>query len=98
MLKRTPILALIISGIMSILVIIIFEQDSRPFTASQTLLLYFVSFFPSMGIAMLFDPYSGKIKNMYSKINFYIQEEDPADQVARVMQEEAEAEKKGENN
>lgn len=94
MLKRTPILASIFSGMLSILVILIFEVDDRPFTAAQSVLLYFISFFPAMGIAMLFDPYSNEIKKMYSKINFYIQEEDPADQVAKVMEEA----KKGQNN
>lgn len=94
MLKRTPILALIFSGILSALVILIFEEADRPFTIAQTILLYFVSFFPAMGFAMLFDPYSSNIKKMYSKINFYIQEEDPADQVARVMEEE----QKGKDN
>ena len=94
MLKRTPLLALLITGIVSILVILIFEKDTRPFTSAQSILLYFIAFFPSMGIAMLFDPFSGQVKKMYSKINFYIQEEDPADQVARVMEEE----KKGQDN
>jgi len=94
MLKRTPILALFFSGILSILVILLFEVDERPFTIAQSILLYFVSFFPAMGFAMLFDPYSGEIKKMYSKINFYIQEEDPADQVAKVMEEA----KKGQDN
>ena len=90
MLNRTPILALIIAAAMSILVILIFEKDDRPFTACQGLLLYFVSFFPSMGIAMLFDPYSAQIKAFYSKINFYIEEENPEDQVAKVKREENE--------
>jgi amino acid transporter len=88
MLKRTPILALIITAIMSILIILIFEQDDRPFTLWQSLLLYFVAFFPSMGIAMLFDPYPALVKKRYSKINFYIEDENPEDQVAKVMQEE----------
>ena len=90
MLKRTPILALIITAIMSILVILIFEKDDRPFTACQSLLLYFISFFPSMGIAMLFDPYSAQVKLRYSKINFYIEDENPEDQVAKVIHEENE--------
>jgi hypothetical protein len=90
MLKRTPILALIIAAIMSILVIIIFEKDDRPFTICQSLLMYFISFFPSMGIAMLFDPYSSQVKARYSKINFYIEEENPEDQVAKVISQENE--------
>jgi len=93
MLKRTPILALIIAAVMSILVILIFGEDGRPFTMRQSLLLYFVSFFPSMGIAMLFDPYSGQVKAFYSKINFYIQDEKPEDQVAKVLREENEIKK-----
>ena len=88
MLKRTPILALIITAIMSVSIILIFEQDNRPFTLWQSLLLYFVAFFPSMGIAMLFDPYPALVKKRYSKINFYIEDENPEDQVARVMNEE----------
>ncbi|MCL1864207.1 MAG: hypothetical protein FWF73_00150 [Spirochaetes bacterium] len=88
MLKRTPLLALIIAAIMSILVILIFGKDDRPFTICQSLLLYFISFFPSMGIAMLFDPYPAQVKSRYSKINFYIEDENPEDQVAKVMREE----------
>ena len=88
MLKRTPILALIITAIMSILIILIFEQEDRPFTLCQSLLLFFVAFFPSMGIAMLFDPYPALVKKRYSKINFYIEDENPEDQVAKVMKEE----------
>jgi len=53
-------------------------------------IFYFFSFFPSMGIAMLFDPFPNKIKEMYLKINFYIQEENPEDQVAKVLKEELE--------
>ncbi len=88
MLKRTPILALVIAGIMSLLIIEIFGVDERPFTTGQTVLLYFISFFPSMGIAMLFDPYPALVKQRYLKINFYIEEENPADQVAKVINEE----------
>ena len=90
MLKRTPILALQIAAVMSILVILIFQVDSRPFTTGQTILLYFISFLPSMGIAMLFDPYPAQVKTRYNKINFYIEEENPEDQVAKVIQEEKE--------
>lgn len=90
MLKRTPILAFIIAAVMSIFIILIFEVKERPFTTWQVILLYFVSFFPSMGISMLFDPYPAQVKKRYSKINFYIEEEKPEDQVARVMMEEKE--------
>lgn len=90
MLKRTPLLALLIAGIMSLLIIIIFQDDTRPFTQCQAFMLYFFSFFPSMGIAMLFDPYPAMVKKRYLKINFYIQEEAPEDQVAKVIREEKE--------
>ncbi|MCL1833552.1 MAG: hypothetical protein FWG49_03525 [Leptospirales bacterium] len=88
MLKRTPILAIIIAAIISILIILIFGKDDRPFTICQGLLLCFISFFPSMGIAMLFDPYPAQVKARYNKINFYIEDEKPEDQVARIIQEE----------
>lgn len=90
MLKRTPLLAILIAGIMSFLIIFVFQDDNRPFTQCQTFMLYFFSFFPSMGIAMLFDPYPAMVKKRYLKINFYIQEENPEDQVAKVIQEEKE--------
>ena len=93
MLKRTYILAFIISGLMSLLIIFLFEVESRPFTQSQAILLYFIAFFPSMGIAMLFDPYPKMVKDRYNKINFYIQEEDPAEQVAKIIREENESKK-----
>lgn len=90
MLKRTPILALIIAAVISILIILIFQVDERPFKTWQAILLYFVAFFPSMGISMLFDPYPAQVKKRYSKINFYIEEENPEDQVAKILQEEKE--------
>jgi len=79
---------LIFAALMSALIIFIFQVDARPFTKGQIAMLYFFSFFPSMGIAMLFDPFPKKVKERYLKINFYIQEEDPADQVAKVIAEE----------
>lgn len=90
MLKRTPLLAILFTGIMSVLIIIIFQDSTRPFTQLQAVMLFFLSFFPSMGIAMLFDPYPAMVKKRYLKINFYIQEENPEDQVAKVIQDEKE--------
>jgi hypothetical protein len=43
-----------------------------------------------MGIAMLFDPYPAQVKLRYRKINFYIEDENPEDQVAKIIQEEKE--------
>lgn len=90
MLKRTPIFALVIAAVISILIIIVFQVDERPFKTWQVILLYFVAFFPSMGISMLTDPYPAQVKKRYNKINFYIEEENPEDQVAKVIQEEKE--------
>ncbi|MCP4136291.1 MAG: hypothetical protein GY754_35300 [bacterium] len=71
MLKRTPILGLLISAIASIAIILIIEVPERPFTTGQGILLYITAFFPSMGIAMLFDPFSKEAKERYLKRNFY---------------------------
>lgn len=71
MLKRTPQLGLLIAAVMSLLTIAIFEDPERPFTLCQGVLLYFIAFFPSTGIAMLFDPISKKAKVDYAKVNFY---------------------------
>jgi len=90
MLKRTPLFAFVIAALMSVLVIYFFQIEERPFKTWQVILLYFVSFFPSMGIAMLFDPYPAQVKKRYNKINFYIEEENPEDQVAKVLMEEKE--------
>jgi hypothetical protein len=71
MLKRTPLLALAISGIMAFLTILIFEEKARPFTLPQIILLYIIAFLPSLGIAMLFDPHAIEAKREFLKINFY---------------------------
>ena len=83
MLKRTPSLAILITAVMSILIILIFEEPSRPFTSAQSILLFLIAFFPGMGIAMLFDPHPAEVKAKYLKINFY----DP-DKTAEEMVEE----------
>lgn len=71
MLKRTPLLALVIAFILTLLIINTIENPSRPFTPCQTVLLYFLCFLTSMGIAMLFDPNPKKAKEEFLKINFY---------------------------
>jgi len=71
MLKRTPGAGLVIAGILSILIIIFFEDKARPFTMCQLFILYIISFLPSLGIAMLFDPNPKKAREDYMKINFY---------------------------
>lgn len=69
--KRTPVLALFFAGILSVLLILIFEKPERPFEIWQGLLLFFLCYFPGMGIALLFDPHAKKAKEEYLKINFY---------------------------
>ncbi len=69
--KQTPVLALFFAGIISIVVIMIFEKPNRPFEMWQGLLLFFLCYFPGMGIALLFDPNAKRAKEEYLKINFY---------------------------
>ena len=71
MLKRTPLLAIIIAGLIDIVIIPIFEIPSRPFTIAQTILLYLITLLPSIGIAMLFDPNIKANSKELLKINFY---------------------------
>ena len=71
MLRRTPLLATVIAGVFSILFALIFEEPERPFTTWKIVLLYVITFLPSMGIAMLFDPASARAREEFLKINFY---------------------------
>ncbi|MCU0821713.1 MAG: hypothetical protein MUC95_04470 [Spirochaetes bacterium] len=71
MLKRTPVVALLIAAIITVVIVKLIESPERPFTAGETAWLYFFSFLTSMGIAMLFDPYAKKAKAEFLKINFY---------------------------
>ncbi len=69
--KGTPLRAIIIAGILSILIALLFEEPERPFTTAQAILLYLIALLPSMGVAMLFDPASARAKEEFLKINFY---------------------------
>lgn len=71
MLKRTPLLAFIISGMITALTIILLEDPARPFTTGNIILLYITAYLPALGVAMLFDPKPKKAKEDYLKINFY---------------------------
>jgi hypothetical protein len=71
MLKRTPLLALVLAGAIAVLVVILFEEPERPFTIFQAILLYCISLLPSIGIALLFDPAPAQAKEEFLKINFY---------------------------
>ena len=69
--KETPIRAIIIAGIVSIILALLFEEPERPFTTGQAILLYLIALLPSMGIAMLFDPAPARAREEFLKINFY---------------------------
>ncbi len=71
MLKRTPLIAIYIAGLISIAVALIFEIPSRPLTTGQTVLLYMISLLPAIGFALYFDPSAIEAKRKYSEINFY---------------------------
>lgn len=71
MLKRTPMLAVLIAGFITAAVIYCVEIPSRRFTNIQIILLYIISYCVAMGIALLFDPKSAEHKEKFLKINFY---------------------------
>ncbi len=71
MLKRTPIIGVVLGGAIAVVVALFLEQPGRPFSAGQYVLLYLVSFLPGMGIAMLFDPFPRRKKTEYLEIDFY---------------------------
>jgi len=92
MLERTPSLAVIFTTIMTLLIIFIFEDAARPFTSGQALLIFIISFFPSVGLAMLLDPNAAEAKRLYLKINFYDQDK-TAEELVAEMKEKEEKEK-----
>ena len=69
--KETPLRAIIIAGIVSIILALLFEEPERPFTVGQTILLYLIALLPSIGIAMLFDPAPARAREEFLRINFY---------------------------
>ncbi|MDY6970174.1 MAG: hypothetical protein SVR08_16180 [Spirochaetota bacterium] len=69
--KRTPILAIILAAIITVIIIQVFENPARPLTIGQSILLYLISLLPSLGILMLFDPAPQEARSSYLKINFY---------------------------
>jgi len=71
MLLRTPFIGIILAGIVTVLLILLFEVPGRPFTVGQGLGLYFFALITCIGVAMLFDPHAKKAKEDFLKINFY---------------------------
>ena len=71
MLKRSPALAIVIAVFITVALISLIENPSRPITPLQGILFYLAALPPSFGIALLFDPFSKQKKDEYLKINFY---------------------------
>jgi hypothetical protein len=71
MLKRTPLIAIFVAAVIAIAVVYFFELQERPFITWQLILLYILSYFVALGIALLFDPVAAETKRKYLKINFY---------------------------
>jgi hypothetical protein len=71
MLKRTPLIAIVIAFIIAALVVYFVELPGRPFTKGQLVLLFILSYCVALGIALYFDPKAAETKKKYLKINFY---------------------------
>ena len=86
--KQTPFLALIFTAILGFSVIYFFQIPERPFTNWQKVMIYFFSFLPSIGFALLFDAKSRAAKRRYLKINFYDQNKTPEELVNEILEQE----------
>lgn len=71
MLKRTPVLAVVLGGMIALVLALVVEEPGRPFAFWQQAALFLLSLLPGLGIAMLFDPFPRRKKEEYLKINFY---------------------------
>ena len=71
MLKRTPALAVVIAGLIAGMIIFLMEIPSRPLSSGQIIALYILSLFPSLGIALFFDPKAQDATQKLSQIDFY---------------------------
>jgi len=73
--KRTPIIALILAGIITLGTVIFLKEfpgwGVAPLSKPMLVLLYFISLLPANGIAMLFDPLPRQRREKYMKVNFY---------------------------
>jgi hypothetical protein len=70
-LKRTPYLGIFFGCVIALLAILLFQDDARPFTNPQRLLLLLCSIPPGIGLAMFLDPYPRRKKEAYLKVDFY---------------------------
>lgn len=75
MLKRTPILGILFGCIIALVAVLLFQEEARPFTNPQRLLLLLVSIPPGIGFAMFLDPYPQRKKEEYLKVDFYKEDE-----------------------
>lgn len=88
MLKRTPVLSIVFTAILTLLTIFIFEDPARPFTSGQAVLIFVIAFFPAVGFALFFDPNSAAKKRLYMKINFYDQDKSAEELIAEMEAQE----------
>lgn len=74
MLKRSFFLGIGLGGAFSALVVLLFQDPTRPFTIPQLLLLLLTASLPGFGFALFFDPYSKRKKEEYLQIDFYAED------------------------
>lgn len=71
MLKRTFLWGLGLGGVLAVAVVLLVQDQARPFTVPQLLLLLLAASLPGFGFALLFDPFSRRKKEEYLQIDFY---------------------------
>ena len=74
MLKRTFVLGIGLGVILATIVVLLVQEEARPFTVPQMLLLLLTAILPGFGFALFFDPNSKRRKEEYLKIDFYSEE------------------------
>jgi len=73
-LKRTVFLGIGLGAILATAVVLLVQEEARPFTVPQMLLLLLMASLPGFGFALFFDPYSKRKKEEYLQIDFYSEE------------------------
>ena len=74
MLKRTFFLGIGLGAILATAVVLLVQEEARPFTVTQMLLLLLTASLPGFGFALFFDPYSKRKKEEFLQIDFYSEE------------------------
>ncbi len=68
---KTPSIAIVTAGVLTVAILLIFEIPERPFALWQAFLIYFTALLPGIGVGLLFDSNAKKAREEYLKINFY---------------------------